>query len=108
ASGEQFEIAFEDQRAVVVEVGGGLRTYTVDGRNVVEGYGPDQMSAAGRGQVLLPWPNRLEDGRYEFDGERHQLALTEPEHGNAIHGLASWTSWRGPRPEPPPRPPPPP
>ena len=31
-SGEQFEIAFEDQRAVVVEVGGGLRTYTVDDR----------------------------------------------------------------------------
>src|SRR5262249_58396817 len=52
------------------------------------------MSAAGGGQVLLPWPNRLEDGRYEFDGERHQLALTEPEHGNAIHGLVSWTSWR--------------
>ena len=38
-SGEQFEIAFEDQRAVVVEVGGGLRTYSVDGREVIDGYG---------------------------------------------------------------------
>ena len=37
-SGEQFEIAFEDQQAVVVEVGGGLRTYTVGGgRDVVDG-----------------------------------------------------------------------
>jgi aldose 1-epimerase len=93
-SGEQFEIAFDDQRAVVVEVGGGLRSYTVGGRDVLEGYAADEMSTAGRGQVLLPWPNRLQDGSYEFDGVRYQLALTEPEHTNAIHGLVSWTSWR--------------
>jgi aldose 1-epimerase len=42
---------------------------------------------------LIPWPNRLQDGRYEFDGRRHQLALSEPEHGNAIHGLVRWTRW---------------
>jgi aldose 1-epimerase len=44
--------------------------------------------------VLVPWPNRLEDGSYEFDGRNHQLALTEPEHSNAIHGLVRWASWR--------------
>jgi aldose 1-epimerase len=93
-SGQQFEIAHGDQHAVVVEVGGGLRSYTAGGRNVIEGYGVDEMARAGRGQVLLPWPNRLQDGIYEFDGERYQLALTEPEHGNAIHGLVSWTSWQ--------------
>ena len=93
-SGQQFEIAHGDQHAVVVEVGGGLRSYTVGGRNVIEGYGVDEMARAGRGQVLLPWPNRLQDGIYEFDGERYQLALTEPEHANAIHGLVSWTSWQ--------------
>jgi aldose 1-epimerase len=93
-SGEQFEIAFDDQRVVVVEVGGGLRSYSVGGRDVLEGYGVDEMSTAGRGQVLLPWPNRLQDGTYEFDGVRYQLALTEPEHANAIHGLVSWTSWQ--------------
>ena len=32
-SGEQIEIVHGDQRAVVVEVGGGLREYTLDGRN---------------------------------------------------------------------------
>ena len=51
------------------------------------------MCTSGRGQVLIPWPNRLEDGKYEFDGREHQLPLTEPEHGNAIHGLVRWTSW---------------
>ena len=93
-SGEQFEIAFEDQRVVVVEVGGGLRTYTVDGTHVIDGYGADEMASGGRGQVLIPWPNRLQDGRYEFAGRQHQLPLTEPEHSNAIHGLVRWVAWR--------------
>ena len=39
------------------------------------------------------WPNRLQDGSYEFEGERHQLALDEPENRNAIHGLVRWTGW---------------
>jgi aldose 1-epimerase len=93
-SGEQVEISFDSQRAVVVEVGGGLRSYTASGRDVIDGYGVDEQSASGRGQVLVPWPNRLQDGRYEFDGRSHQLPLTEPEHANAIHGLVRWASWR--------------
>jgi aldose 1-epimerase len=93
-SGEQVEISFEDQRAVVVEVGGGLRSYSAGGRDLLDGYGVDEQSASGRGQVLVPWPNRLQDGSYEFDGRSHQLPLTEPEHANAIHGLVRWTAWR--------------
>jgi aldose 1-epimerase len=93
-SGEQIEIAFGDQRAVVVEVGGGLRTYTSDGRDVLDGFRPDEQAPSGRGQVLVPWPNRLQDGSYEFDGRRHRLPLTEPELSNAIHGLVRWAEWR--------------
>jgi aldose 1-epimerase len=92
-SGEQFEISLGDQRAVVVELGGGLREYTVAGRQVLEGYAVDEMCTAGRGQLLIPWPNRLEDGRYDFGGKTHQLGLSEPEHGNAIHGLVRWVPW---------------
>ncbi len=79
---------------MVVEVGGGLRSYTASGRDVLDGYGVEEQSASGRGQVLVPWPNRLQDGSYEFDGRNHQLPLTEPEHSNAIHGLVRWVSWR--------------
>jgi aldose 1-epimerase len=92
-SGEQFELVRADQRAVVVEVGGGLRTYSAAGRDLLDGYALDAPSTSGRGQVLAPWPNRLEDGSYEFDGRRHQLALNEPEHRNAIHGLVRWAAW---------------
>ena len=92
-SGEQIEIRAGDHRVVVVEVGAGLRSYTVAGRDVLDGYDEDDMATAGRGQVLIPWPNRLEDGAYDFGGDRHQLPLTEPTTGNAIHGLVRWVAW---------------
>jgi aldose 1-epimerase len=93
-SGEQIELAFGDQRAVVVEVGAGLRSYFGDGRAIVDGYEADEVASSGRGQLLIPWPNRIEDGNYEFGGRRHQLPLDEPEQRNAIHGLVRWSAWR--------------
>jgi aldose 1-epimerase len=92
-SGEQITIEHGDQEAVVTGVGAGLRTYSVAGRDVVNGYGVDELATAGRGQVLIPWPNRLQDGRYEFEGREYQLPLNEPEHANAIHGLVRWSAW---------------
>jgi aldose 1-epimerase len=92
-SGRQFEIASGDRRACVVEVGGGLRTYSVGGREVLDGYGEDEMCRSARGQCLVPWPNRIADGSYEFAGVRQQLALNEPERQTAIHGLGSWANW---------------
>ena len=92
-SGEQITIALGDQQAVIVEVGGGLRSYSVGGRELVDGYGAHEMSTSGRGQVLIPWPNRLEGGSYEFGGTHYQLPLNEPERHNAIHGLVRWTAW---------------
>jgi aldose 1-epimerase len=92
-SGEQITIAAGDQQAVVVEVGGGLRSYSAGGRELIDGYGADEMCSSGRGQVLIPWPNRVQDGAYEFHGRRHQLPLNEPERRNAIHGLVRWAAW---------------
>jgi aldose 1-epimerase len=92
-SGNEIELLADDQRAVLDEVGGGIRSYTARGREVLDGYPAGQPSPSGRGQVLIPWPNRLEDGSYEFDGQRHQLELNEPENGNAIHGLVRWEPW---------------
>ena len=92
-SGEQIEIVHGDQEAVVVEVGGGLRTYSAAGRDMLDGYGADEMSSSGRGQVLIPWPNRIQDGSYEFDGRRHQLPIDDVEEQDAIHGLVRWAAW---------------
>lgn len=77
----------------MVEVGGGVRTYRVAGRDVLDGYAETDLAPGSAGQILMPWPNRIRDGRYVFDGESHQLALTEPAAHNAIHGLTVWSAW---------------
>jgi aldose 1-epimerase len=92
-SGRQFEITYGEQRVVAVEVGGGLRSYVADGEHVIDGYGLGEMASGGRGQVLIPWPNRLQNGSYTFAGRAYQLPLTEPERSNAIHGLVRWVTW---------------
>jgi aldose 1-epimerase len=92
-SGEQYDIAFEDQRAVVAEVGGGLRTYDLGDRRIVDGYEADEMCSSGRGQVLAPWPNRIADASYEFGGVRYELPIDERESQSAIHGLVRWVPW---------------
>ena len=92
-SGRQFEIRSGSQSVVVVEVGGGLREYLVNGHAVLDGYAVDSLADGGRGQPLLPWPNRLADGHYEFDGEQMQLPIDEIGRRNAIHGLTRWANW---------------
>lgn len=93
-SGEQFEISFGDQRATIVEVGGGIREYVDGGRDVLYPYPLSALCDAAYGAPLIPWPNRLADGCYSFDGDEHRLPLTEQERGNAIHGLLRWRNWR--------------
>jgi aldose 1-epimerase len=93
-SGEQFEISSGEQRATIVEVGGGLRAYEVGGRPVLDPYPLGEMCDGAHGTPLIPWPNRLRDGRYSFEGEEHQVSLSEPERHNAIHGFLRWRPWR--------------
>jgi aldose 1-epimerase len=93
-SGEQWTLRRGRQEATVVEVGGGLRTYRVDETDIVAGYADDEVCRAGRGQVLMPWPNRIRDGKYSFAGTELQLGLTEAVLRNANHGLVRWATWQ--------------
>jgi aldose 1-epimerase len=92
-SGDQLPIEGGGYRAVVTESGAALRSLTFAGRSLIDGFGDDQMSPGGRGQLLMPWPNRIRDGRYAFGDAELQLPLTEPSRGNASHGLARWVAW---------------
>jgi aldose 1-epimerase len=91
--GAQVELARGGQRVAVVTLGGGLRSYEIAGLALLDGFPAGERPTSGRGQVLAPWPNRIENGSYDFDGKQMQLPLTEPEHGNAIHGLVRSATW---------------
>ncbi len=92
-TGTQHTIAAHGYAATVTEVGGGLRALTYHERPLVMSYPADAQPVGGAGQLLLPWPNRVRDGRYDVDGETRQLAITEPRTGNAAHGYARLMPW---------------
>ena len=93
-SGRQLPIEHGNQHAVIVEVGAGLRSYAAGADDIVDGYRHDEACDGGRGQLLLPWPNRVAGGRYRFDGADHQLPVNEPRTGCAIHGLTRSVRWQ--------------
>ena len=92
-TGTQYAISAGDYQAAVTELGAGLRQLTHRGRPVITGYEPDQLPPSGAGQLLAPWPNRVDRGQHTFGGKSYQLDLSEPARGNAIHGLTRWAGW---------------
>lgn len=90
-TGEQFELRLSSggrsARASITELAASLRLLEIDGVAVTETYADDTLPPFGSGIVLAPWPNRVRDGRWTYDGETQQLDLTEPSRHNAIHGL---------------------
>ncbi|MBC7443040.1 MAG: aldose 1-epimerase family protein [Ramlibacter sp.] len=98
ATGVQYELRAATPSgpalAVVTEVAAGLRMYSVDGIDLVEPFPARSAPPKGAGIVLAPWPNRIRDGVWQQGGVRRELALTEPELGNAIHGLLRYSPYR--------------
>lgn len=92
-SGRQLRLAAHGYEAVVASVGATLRMLTFDGRDLVVPFDADEVRPGYRGTTLAPWPNRIVDGAYSFGGVEHQLALTEPERGQALHGLLAWAEF---------------
>ena len=92
-SGHQYVIAHGDMQAQIAQVGATLRTFAVDGLDVIDGFGADERSVDGRGQVLAPWPNRLTDGSYRYGRRDCQAPLNEVDRHDAIHGLVRWLDW---------------
>jgi aldose 1-epimerase len=93
-TGTQFRISAGDYSATVTELGAGLRQFRYRDRPVIAEYEPDELPPGASGQLLAPWPNRIDGGRYAFEGASHQLDLSEPARGNAIHGLTRWAGWQ--------------
>lgn len=92
-SGTQYTLQQGPYTASIASVGATLRYLRHDDRDLVVPYDAEEIRPSFRGAVLVPWPNRVVDGKYSFDGKSHQLALTEPQRSHAIHGLLGWVDW---------------
>ena len=92
-TGEQYEINAGGYSAVITEVGARLRSLIIDGTELLATHGPDQAPKGWEGAHLLPWPNRLRDGRYRLGDQELQLPINEPARNNANHGLNVGLAW---------------
>jgi aldose 1-epimerase len=76
-----------DAVAVITEVAASLRVLSIGGVDLTEPYGEEVVPPFGDGIVLVPWPNRVEDGLWTHEGVAQTLDITEPARRNALHGL---------------------
>jgi galactose mutarotase-like enzyme len=93
-TGQQYRLTHGTQHAVIVERGAGLREYGSTATPFVDGYAEDARGDGSRGQLLLPWPNRIANASYRFENRELHLPVTEPRTGCAIHGLTHTLPWR--------------
>ncbi|NUP73718.1 MAG: galactose mutarotase, partial [Sinomonas sp.] len=93
ARDDEFELRDGDYAATVTARAGALRRLTFRGRDLVVPFPQGGPIPDYRGIIAAPWPNRLADGRYTFDGAPHRVPVNEPERGCALHGLGFTRDW---------------
>jgi aldose 1-epimerase len=94
----EIALSFGHQRAVLSPWGASLRRYfsLEDGgrpTDIVWGYSGGAHKKGGQGDVLIPFPGRVAQGRYSFDGQVLQLERNDKEGPNAIHGFVRALPW---------------
>ncbi|AWK71289.1 aldose epimerase [Rhodococcus oxybenzonivorans] len=92
------EIRGGGYRAEIAVTGAGLRRLEWHGpdgpRALTETWELGSRPPLSAGLILAPWPNRIRDGHFVFDGIEHQLEITDTEFGNASHGFVRRRDWR--------------
>ncbi|WP_336221127.1 aldose-1-epimerase [Citrobacter amalonaticus] len=94
SGGKTILLAAGDYRAQIVSVGAGLAELTWQGNHLVIPHNPEEMPLAHLGKVLIPWPNRIANGCYQYEGQDYQLPINEHRSQAAIHGLLAWRDWQ--------------
>jgi aldose 1-epimerase len=94
----EISLSFDNQRVVVSPWGAALRRYFLvdaDGSDcdILWGYSGGGNKKGGQGDVLIPFPGRVAEGRYSFDGQALQLERNDKEGPNAIHGFVRTIPW---------------
>jgi len=97
-SDTELTLSFQNQRAVVSPWGASLRRYFLldeqqHETDIMWGYSGHQAKRGGQGDVLIPFPGRIGNGRYSFDGQDFQLECNDKEGPNAIHGFVRNLPW---------------
>jgi len=75
---------------IMPEVGGHLARLELKGQEVLDGFRTAQEvdeNAWGKSGLLYPFPNRLKNGAFSFQGKKYQFPINDTDTGNALHGF---------------------
>lgn len=92
-SGNVVELVSKDYQATLVSVGAGIARLTYKGKDIVMPHAVDKVAPSHMGKTLIPWPNRIADGTYNWQGNDYKLWINEFVTPAAIHGLCAYEQW---------------
>ena len=92
-TGNQYAISSGEWSAVVTELGASLRELKWRGEDIIVPFDPDKVIPCCNGCVLAPYPNRVTNGQYSFDGEDYQMPIDEFDRQSSLHGYAYRYMW---------------
>ena len=84
----EYELRAGEYSAVITARAAALRRLRHGERDLMVPFPEGGPIPDYRGIIAAPWPNRIADGRYTFQGVDYQVPVNEPERDCALHGLA--------------------
>ncbi len=76
--------------SIVPAMGANVLDIQFGGQSILDGHTtPEELEAGkwGKSTILFPFPNRLDEGKYKWQGKTYQFPLNNAATGNAIHGF---------------------
>lgn len=92
-SGNLFKLHTSLYDTQIVSVGGGIASLRFKGKDLMIRHNVDEVAKAHLGKLLIPWPNRVFKGQYEYQGQTYQLWINDFNTPSAIHGLCAFEHW---------------
>ncbi|MEE8737587.1 MAG: aldose 1-epimerase family protein [Bifidobacterium sp.] len=95
-TGNQYCIHAGELSAVICQLGAKIRRFDHSGKPVLCPFGQDDLTPTCNGYILAPWPNRMENGEYDFGGSHYRVPVNEQTpkpRNNANHGFAYQYFW---------------
>ncbi|SOE19939.1 aldose 1-epimerase [Spirosomataceae bacterium TFI 002] len=89
-------LKIDDQNYLEVEQsqGASLSLLVLGGNDIIKFPLKEDDTKKGYPSALLfPFPNRIKDGRYDFEGKSYQLDINEDAFNHAIHGLVAFENF---------------
>ncbi|MET3919303.1 aldose 1-epimerase family protein [Arthrobacter sp. UYEF20] len=93
-TGAEYGLRHGEYTAVIAARGAAIRRLRHRERDLVVPFPAGGPNPDFRGVIVAPWPNRIPDGKYTFDGVDYRVPVNEPGRQCALHGFTPELDWR--------------